>query len=196
MPDLAAVRVAVPVQATTLGAAVAAVAHLIGVRMRRAASTVVAYDLASGPLERRTPKGVQADVRTLWPVSPRAERVWVWALVQADRSDDRGQEITASLHRVADGVQLDAGFVWTGDHLDGSVVRADDGEDLFPLREVHSGWRVAPAAGAVVSAPRLLNIPAGVPAGTLLELRMTATDARIVSVSIWEAAPAELEIEG
>lgn len=190
-PPIGDVRVGVPVQATTIGAFVEAAAHLIGLRIRRSAHNIVAYDISATPLVEQSPKGVESTVPTIWPVSPRATHVWVWARVQADRGEDeRTQEVTAGLYAVSDGEELDKGIVWDANLLDGAV--AGDNDDEYPLREIHSGFRTISGVDAATP-PRLLNIPADTAAGTLLELRMTATDARLVSISLWELAPAAME---
>lgn len=191
-PPVGDVRVGVPVQAATIGAFVDAAAHLIGLRVRRSAHNVVAYDISATPLVEQSPKGLATTLPTIWPVSPRATHVWVWARVQADRGDDeRTQEVTAGLYAVEGGDELDVGVVWNADLLDGAV--DDDDDDEYPLREIHTGWRTIAAAGDAATPPRLLIIPADTEPGTLLELRMTATDARLVSVSLWELAPAAME---
>ncbi len=191
VPPVEDVRVGVAVQAATVRAFLEGAAHLMGLRLKREAHNVVAHDISGGPLEEQTPKGATGTVRTLWRVSRRAEHVWCWIRYQAARgADDRDQVITAALHAFDDGAELDKGVAWTADHLDGD---ADEGEDAvdFPLRETHTGFDTV-AGFESQTPPRLLNIPDGLD-GDLVELRVTATDARIIAVSLWELAPATME---
>lgn len=169
------------VRAESFQAWSAALATLLGVRMRRSGLHALDYD---GVDETTSPLGVDQTIRTLHTPSPRTTALWVGVRYQAAFASSPTHTLAIKL-REMDGDSIDEGVEFTSEDLTAAADALDGAAtDTYPPRFVHTGFRADPAAGSSATGARLINCDGY--AGQTVELVTTTTDARVIDVVVWD----------
>lgn len=186
-------RVARPMRVETWQAWTRDIAYLTGYRARRAYANHVDY-----PTETLgyNPAGTDTVVDTLVSPVARSTHLWVGVRYQAGNSLVVETGLYTPQYTIA--VELlgnvlpdsdDAGFVWDTNRLQGQVP-GPHGDPTYPVHFIHSGFRVVPTAGAVQTAPRLLNWVGS----NFNTVRVTGTNVRVIDVMLWSVADTDMPL--
>jgi hypothetical protein len=184
-PPLESCRIRRPATSALMSCLIDAGLHLVGSAYRRACHQLVTWPAGDFELDTDATGKAYTDwpVRVLWRASALAEYAVVAFTYQSTEADG---VVAAGLYTTA-GVSLDAGYSWRV--VDGTLASGDGSEgeaDLvgFPIFLATSGAQPHTSTGLGVS-PRPLIIPVG-SRGSMVEARLTPTNVRILSVSVWE----------
>lgn len=187
VPGDADARTARPVRGATLAGMAEACNHLAGWRLLRRLNHMVLP-----PVETADQDDTQAAATTWvrWTTGLVATHLWVGIeYLAVDTVTGTDAHIDAVL-QTPGGVALDAGVTWVrsvGDlpNTQRNFRHFAAGSSFYgnPQR-VSTGTHVRPGAGAAMTRPRPLALPAA--SGTEVELEVSWEDVRVYSVGIWE----------